>query len=325
MGRNRLGAALGALLAAATFLLAPVAAEETAAPPAKHHIKTVFIILMENHNWTGRGAAKSIKGNVNAPYINDTLIPMSSYADRYYNPPNIHPSLPNYLWLEAGTNFKIYNDGPPRRNGQTTTEHFVTQLSNAGISWKAYLENAPGKICPLRNSGPKDPDKTPLYAVRHEPFTYFADVTNNLDWHSSTCIAHLRPYRELAADLRNDTVPQYVWITPNMCDDMHDACAGNAIAHGDAWLSKNVPVILHSAAYKRGGALFITWDEAAKGDGPIPMIVLSPFAKGGGYSNTVHYTHGSTLRTFQNIFGVRPLLRDAKDEIDLSDLFSVFP
>src|SRR6266567_2732431 len=59
-------------------------------------VKTVFIILMENHNWS------QIKGSSSAPYINNTLLPASSYATQYFNPPGIHPSLPNYLWLEAG-------------------------------------------------------------------------------------------------------------------------------------------------------------------------------------------------------------------------------
>ena len=59
---------------------------------------------MENHNWS------DIKGNASAPYINTTLLPQASYAQQYYNPPGIHPSLPNYLWLEAGTNFGISND-----------------------------------------------------------------------------------------------------------------------------------------------------------------------------------------------------------------------
>jgi phospholipase C len=201
----------------------------------------------------------------------------------------------------------------------------VTLLDRANVSWKAYLEDTTGEICPLRNRGKLDQNGSPLYAVRHEPFAYFADVTNNFNIHSAYCIAHLRPYKELASDLANGTLPRYVWITPNLCDDMHDRCAGDPISHGDTWLSENVPAILNSSAYKNGGALFITWDEADKNDGPIPMIVLSPFAKGGGYSNTIHYTHGSTLRTFQEIFGATPLLRDAKDEVDLSDLFSVFP
>jgi hypothetical protein len=108
---------------------------------------------------------------------------------------------------------------------------------------------------------------------------------------------------------------------------MHDSCAplNDPIRQGDTWLSQNLPAILDSAAYRSGGAVFVTWDEGEASDGPIGMIVLSPFAKGNGYRNFVRYTHGSTLRTFQEIFGVGPFLRDAAIETDLSDLFTVFP
>ena len=107
----------------------------------KHHIQTVFIVLMENHNWTGGKGGTSIKGNRSAPYINNTLLPVVSHAEQYFNPPGIHPSLPNYLWLEAGMNFGILDDNPPSINSQTTTNHLVTFLNNAKISWKAYEED----------------------------------------------------------------------------------------------------------------------------------------------------------------------------------------
>jgi hypothetical protein len=108
---------------------------------------------------------------------------------------------------------------------------------------------------------------------------------------------------------------------------MHDSCAFlyNKIAQGDTWLSKTLPQILNSQAYRDGGAIFITWDEADIGDGPIGMIVLSPFAKGNGYNNSIHYNHGALLRTLEEIFGVTPYLGDAANQPDLSDLFSVFP
>ena len=259
---------------------------------------SVFIILMENHNWS------SIRGNSNAPYINNTLLPMASYADQYYNPPGIHPSEPNYLWLEAGTNFGITNDNPPSSNHQSTTNHFVTRLTNAGISWKTYQENITGATCPLTNSYP--------YAVKHNPFAFFDDVVSN------GCTDVMRPFTELATDLANQTVAHYNFITPNLINDMHDG----TIAQGDTWLSQKVPTILQSAAYQNNGLLLITWDEGAgSSDGPIGMIVLSPLAKGGGYHNTLHYTHSSTLRTLQKIFGVTPFLGGAATALDLSDLF----
>jgi phosphatidylinositol-3-phosphatase len=276
-------------------------------------IQTVWIILMENHNWS------QIKGSSSAPYINNTLLPMASHAEQYFNPPNNHPSLPNYLWLEAGTNFGVTDDNPPSSHHFSTTQHLATLLANKAISWKTYQENISGTTCPLTSSGE--------YAVKHNPFVYFDDITETLNPNAPDCINHVRPFTEFASDLANNNVAHYNFITPNLCDDMHDSCkpTKNPIKQGDTWLSQNIPAILNSAAYKAGGAIFITWDEAATGDGPIGMIVLSPFAKGSGYSNSIHYTHGSMLRTMEEIFGVTPLLNDAANETDLSDLFATFP
>ena len=232
-----------------------------------NNVKKVFVIVMENHNWS------QFRGAANAPYINNTLLPQASHAEQYYNPPSLHPSLPNYLWLEAGTNFGILNDSDPSINHQSTTAHLVTQLKNAGVSWKTYQEDISGTNCPLTSVN--------KYAPKHNPFVYFDDVTNTNDPNSAYCIAHVRPFTEMAADLQNNTVAQYVFITPNLCDDGHDSCApvSDPIRQTDNWLAANVPAILNSTAYQTGGALFITWDEGVGGDGPIGMIVLSPYAE----------------------------------------------
>src|SRR5947209_3091139 len=81
-----------------TILFAAFALQAGIAQPV-HHIQTVFVIVMENHNWTGAGSS-SLANNPAAPYINYTLIPMASYARDYKNPPSIHPSLPNYIRME---------------------------------------------------------------------------------------------------------------------------------------------------------------------------------------------------------------------------------
>jgi phospholipase C len=140
---------------------------------------------------------------------------MASYAEQYYNPPGVHPSEPNYLWLEAGTNFGISNDDAPSENHQGTTQHLVTLLSAASISWKAYQEDISGTVCPLKS--------TALYAPKHNPMVYFDDVTGGNDPQSASCIAHERPYTELASDLQHNTVARYNFITPNLCDDMHNS------------------------------------------------------------------------------------------------------
>src|SRR2546429_6193295 len=51
------------------------------------------------------------------------------------------------------------------------------------------------------------------------------------------------------------------------------------------------------------------------------MMLISPLAKGAGYASTNRYTHASTLRTMQEIFGVRPFLAAAAAAASLSDLF----
>jgi hypothetical protein len=114
---------------------------------------------------------------------------------------------------------------------------------------------------------------------------------------------------------------------------MHDACRPyeNRVKQGDTWLSTQVPAILKSREYRSGGVLFIVWDEGeyANGvrgtDGPIGLIVLSPLAKGKGYTNKIHYTHSSTLRTIEELLGVHPFLGDASRARDLRALFSRFP
>ena len=278
-------------------------------------IRTVFLILMENTDWS------SISGSSSAPYINGTLLPVASHAEQYYNPPNMHPSLPNYLWLEAGTNFGILSDNDPSQSSQGTSSHLVNLLEAAGISWKTYQEDEgsgayDGSDCPFGNEGN-------YYDVNHNPFAYFTDVTS-----TSRCIQHVRPYSEFLTDLVNNTVPRYNFIVPDLCHDMHEniSCSqSNRVLFGDTWLSTEVPKILASQAYLNNGALFITWDEGASGDGPIGMIVVSPKAKGGGYANTIAYDHSSTLRTIEEIFGVTPMLGDAANATDLSDLFVSFP
>jgi len=302
-----------------------------------NEVKTVWVILMENHNWTGNNAgaafgAPDIKGNPLAPYINGELLNTSAHAEQYFNPPGNHPSQPNYLWLEAGTNFGVLEDTQPGQPQLDTTKHLVSLLQNAGISWRAYAEPDFGSpvfdVCPL--------DFTFL-DVEHLAFVYFDDVNEGLNPLSAECISHVRPYYQLATDLANHTSARYNFITPNVCHDGHEGVSPcdsteptDNTQRSDAWLKQNVPLITESQEYKEGGALFIIWDEAEDdaqfSDGPIGFFLLSPFANGGGkkaFSNSIHYDHSSTLKTLEEIFHVGPLLGAAANPQtnDLSDFF----
>jgi hypothetical protein len=190
-------------------------------------------------------------------------------------------------------------------------------LFNAGISWRTYQEDINGTSVPLT--------ATNLYVPKHNPFVYFDDVTGTNSPTYPYGISHHRPLSEFATDLASNTVARYNFITPNVCHDMHDTCAplNNSLLQGDQWLGSFVPGILNSQAYRDNGALFIVWDEGndESVDPAIGMILMSPLAKGGGYACTNVYTHSSLLRTCQEILGVGPLLGDAANAENLSDLF----
>ena len=286
-----------------------------ATPMSAHAIKNVFVIVMENHDW------RDIKGSASAPYINGTLLPLGAHAEGYTSPGSVHPSEPNYVWLEAGDTLDIADDDDPSLNYRTTKNHLTRQMESANVTWRSWQESITPGLCPVASSG--------LYGAKHNPFVFFDDVTDGRDPHSAHCLEHIRPYEELAGALgAQGAVAQYNFITPNLCDDMHDSAecgTPDNVANGDAWLSREVPKILASKAYQDGGALFITWDESEGGDGtPIGLIALSPLAKKG-YANQVAYTHSSLLRTVQDVFSLRPYMRDAVNATALDDLFVSYP
>jgi phosphatidylinositol-3-phosphatase len=278
-----------------------------------HTLSTVFVIVMENHDWS------DVKGSASAPYINGTLLKIGAHAERYKGPQNTHPSEPNYIWMEAGDDLNISDDDDPNLNYRTTKNHLTRQLDDANVMWKAYEEAIEPGLCPVASSG--------RYGAKHDPFVFFDDVTDGRDPHSAHCLAHVRPFSDLDGDLASGSVGRYNFLTPDLCDDMHDSAecvTTNSLANGDAWLSREIPKIMASKAYQDGGAIFITWDESDGGDNPIGFIALSPNAKPG-YASMVDYTHSSLLRTVQEVFSVRPLLRDAANATSLSDLFVSYP
>jgi phospholipase C len=286
---------------------------QSLAARATHHIEHVFVIVLENRDW------RSIEGSKSAPYLNG-LLPQAAIAADYRGPNDLHPSEPNYIWMEAGSNLAIQDDDDADENHRTTRVHLTRQLDDADISWKSYQEGIGGDDCPIYSNS------AGRYGAKHNPMVFFDDVTDGGDLHSKHCIAHVRPYGELATDLANDTVPAYSFITPDLCHDMHDVegCeTGDPIKNGDMWLSRELPKLLASKAFQTG-ALFITWDENERTDQNIGMIVMSPFAKKG-YVNHIPYSHSSLLRSAQEIFAVRPFIRDAANASSLEDLFEQFP
>ncbi|MGA8870928.1 MAG: alkaline phosphatase family protein [Candidatus Acidiferrales bacterium] len=376
--------------------------------PAGGEIKHVFVIALENHNWTQPatvpGRDEQIYQNPNAPFINslvngtalafidrriENISKQVAYATAYHNVLatksgnnlHIHPSEPSYIWAEAGTNFGVFNDDDPYKdnppNAQTTTQHLTGLLQKAGKTWKSYQEdidlttNSSGQLTNLPL--PENLWTVPLVGIRgkfgpgsylnayndsiqynyepkHNPPVFFADTNggNNATM-SNPLSQNYAPLQQLSFDLAENQVADYNWITPDQYNEMHSrlsaAFAGltgdaSQIRAGDNALSRLVPLIMSSSAYKDGGAIILWWDESEEdgepGDNPddfkhtIPEIIISPLAhpneNGLPYASSINYSHSSDLRTMQEIFrvkatGASPYLGDAANATDLSDMF----
>ena len=114
-------------------------------------------------------------------------------------------------------------------------------------------------------------------------------------------------------------MPNYVFITPNLCNDMHGApgCVGNEITLGDNWLQQHLPGMI-AYAKANAGVIFITWDEFETTP-YMAFIAVGPGVKAG-YASSVAYDHGSMLKSVERIFGL-PYLATVAGKNDLADLF----
>jgi hypothetical protein len=364
-------------------------------------VKTVFVIAMENHNWTQpanqfTGGIQQIYQNSSAPFINSLvdgtawveidgrsqhISEQVAYASAYHNVlatsngsnPHIHPSEPNYIWAEAGTNFGVANDNDPFAsngpNNQNTTAHLVTLLTKGGKTWKSYqedtdltpngskLDNVP--VLPSQYTVPLSSLSGTFvngvnqfngsnqynYAAKHNPMVFFTDSNGGNDKTTSNPLAsHYAPLQQFFTDLENNTVADYNWITPNQFNDMHTTLSAGykgltgdpaKILQGDDFLRQVIPVIMASKAYKENGVIVIWFDESESdgitGDNPdsfdhtVPEIIISKHAHknehGIPYASSVNLSHSSDLKTMEEIFNLDPVLGDAGNATDLSDLF----
>lgn len=259
-------------------------------------IDHVVIIVEENHSASG------ILGNSDAPYINQ-LAAKNALATNYKAV--AHPSLPNYLALTSGTTAGITDDCDPGGACTANVPNITDAIVESGRTWKMYAESMPAP-CTDRNSG--------TYGVRHNPFMYYPGVTND----QSSCRAHVVPLTQLSKDLKTaSSLPDYSFISPNACNDMHDC----SVATGDAWLSHQAEQILASPAFTtQKSLLVITWDEDDDNqDNTVATIFAGPAARQA-YKSSTAYTHYSLLHTIESAWGLKPMTANDKNAPTMSDM-----
>ena len=265
----------------------------------------VFVIMMENTSFT------SLIGNPNAPFINSAAATYG-LATNYYGVS--HPSQPNYIAATSGSTNGVTSDNDTTLN----VPNIVDQLEAQGKSWKAYMQSY--SLCTTKLDHACG---NQLYERKHNPFISYNDVQTN-----PARMANIVDFSQFATDLANNAVPDFSWISPDQCNDMHgrggptsDPCnfanVQQLIATGDAFLKATVGEIMNSRAWNGNSVIFITWDEsdftgtgstgfgdtsgccdANPGGGHVVMLTISQSDHSARTSN-VAYNHYSMLATIE--------------------------
>ncbi len=259
----------------------------------------VFVIMMENTSYT------SLIGNPSAPWINFAA---ANYglATNYFGV--AHPSQPNYIAATSGSTNSVVNDNDTIIN----VSNIVDQLEAGGKTWKAYMQSLSLCVTKLDHACGNQ-----LYERKHNPFVSYTDVQSN-----PARMANIVDFSQFATDLANNNVPDFSWISPDQCHDMHGRAATPAdpcdfsqvqslIATGDAFLSTTVGQIMNSQAWNGNSVIFITWDEsdfpfsdtsgccdANPGGGHVVTLTIS-HSDHSARSSNVAYNHYSMLSTIE--------------------------
>ncbi|HXM72353.1 MAG TPA: alkaline phosphatase family protein [Candidatus Dormibacteraeota bacterium] len=269
----------------------------------------VFVIMMENTGYN------SLIGNPNAPWINSAA---NTYglATSYFGVS--HPSQPNYIAATSGGTNGVLDDTDKTINVQNV----IDQLERKDKTWKAYMQSL--SLCNGNKLAHACGNQ--LYERKHNPFVSYLDVQS-----SPARMAKIVDLSQLGTDLSTGRVPNFVWISPDQCSDMHGRAATPAdpcdfsqvqtlISTGDKFLHDTVGAIMSSRAWTRNSVIFVTWDEsdftgngtgpfgfgdtsgccdANPGGGHVVTLVISHSNHGANQSD-VSYNHYSLLRTIQD-------------------------
>jgi hypothetical protein len=263
------------ILALGAALTIPQTSNAATSPPATAgvpRISHVTVIVMENRE------DELVSGNKDAPYFNKELVPQGVLFTNAHAVS--HPSEPNYLALFAGSTFGVTSDHCPL---SYDAPNLATEAAKAGLTFSGYSESMP--------SDGYTGCRTLLYARKHVPWTNFTNVPASMN-----LVYHGFPAQPSSI----------VFITPNMCNDMHDC----STATGDRWLEHNLPPIIAWNAMN-DGLLVITWDEAEPdtGTNKIPTLLIGPMLQAGTKS-AQRIDHYAILRTIEASMGLGCLQKD---------------
>jgi hypothetical protein len=296
-------------------------------------VKHVFVVSLASPGFDAAFGPQS-----QMPYLANTLRPQGALLSDYALLSNA--GLPNEIAAVSGqppnpdteANCPTYGEFPPSAQPDkqgavpgpgcvypVLTFNLADQVSAAGLTWKAYLEDmekvpqgSPNCVKPDATSGgdlTQQPRPGNEYAARHNPFIYFHSLLDVGD-----CGLYDVPATQLAPDLASaKKTPNFTYIAPNLCHygsnttPCQDGSPGGA-ASADQYLSQLVPQILASPAYKKDGVLIVTFAERVPPDPSTPTpvagtLLVSRFLTPNSTIGT-SYNPYSMLRSIEDLFGL---------------------
>jgi hypothetical protein len=267
-------------------LVPSVAPAPSATPvPLVPRFRHIVTIVLENKEFG------TVVNNPQMPYFNELANSHTLLTQHFAV---AHPSLPNYLALISGETFGVNFDCTKCIQ---TAPSLPDLIEASGRTWKAYNEDMPSP-CFAADAG--------NYALKHNPFLYFSPIVTD----RARCARSDVPLLQLYSDLTAGNLPDYAFITPNLCNDAHDC----SITVADDWLKALMLVLLPDLDHDGQPYLVIvTWDEGqgnhsccdlpAEAGGRIATILISPQARSG-FQDSTPYTHYSILKTIAESWGL---------------------
>lgn len=281
--------------------IVPVAAAVVAVLPfvpavaqaAVEPVTKVLIVVEENHTLAQMEAGM--------PYTY-SLAKEYGYATDYHAV--AHPSLPNYLAIAAGSTFGITDDDSPAAHPLDARTVFG-QAWAAGLRAKTYAESMTSNC---------QKTETSLYAVRHNPWTYFTPAAE-----ASGCAKHDVPFTRFATDVSDGALPNVGLVVPNLCDDAHNC----SLATADSWFEQRMREVFAGPDWKAGRlAVILTADEVGGGGEPNTVLTVVIHPSQHGHVVSTPLTHYSLTRLCDDVVHA-PYLRNAATANSLSAAFGL--
>ncbi|KAK3321280.1 phosphoesterase family-domain-containing protein [Cercophora scortea] len=276
-----LGAASAQLQYTSTATSAVAAARATAltlSPTSNvsgHTFDRYVQIFLENTDYS-----KAI-ANTDLAYLASQGISLTNYYAI------THPSQPNYIAAVGASTFGCTDDSFYRIG--SSTKSIIDLLETAGVSWSVYGEDSPysGFEGNWKNAaGAND------YVRKHNPVMSYDSVTSNLNR-----LAKSKNFTQFNKEVAANTLPQWMFITPNMTNDAHDSSISVAGKWARNWLT---PLLANTNFNKARTLVVLTFDEGSTtGTNQIYSVLLGsaiPAAKIG-TTNSTRFTHYSLTKT----------------------------